>query len=101
MANFAQWSKNIPRSPVAPQNCPPLLGMLLLMLEERCLAFGLWLADNKYLQETPRPLISVKKLRPATFAALLLAHKMRARKQFIKVLLLNCRLCGCFWAFVQ
>jgi len=87
MANFAQWSKNIPsrrwRHKTVPVPCP-------FVGDAACLAFGLWQADNKYLQETPRPLISVKKPRTSE------PHKMRARKQFIKVLLLNCRLCGCF-----
>lgn len=55
--------------------------------------------DNKYLQETMSPLISVKKLSALESPSgrrlgVYRTHKMPARKQFIKVLLLNCRPCG-------
>lgn len=54
-------------------------------------------ADNKYLQETMSPLISAKKLSTRVELpgkGVGRTHKTPARKQFIKVLLLNCRLCG-------
>lgn len=54
-------------------------------------------ADNKYLQETMSPLISAKKLSTRVELpgkGVRRTHKTPARKQFIKVLLLNCRLCG-------
>jgi len=93
---------------------PQLLFFLLLLLLlvcywilVGCLVGWLWQspkADNKYLQETMSPLISVKKLsalsncrwsRGRESKSGERTHKMPARKQFIKVLLLNCRLfCG-------
>lgn len=61
MANFAQWSKNIPSCRWRHKTVPLCWGSCLFGFQ--LTAFGLWQADNKYLQETPRPLISVKQPR--------------------------------------